>query len=132
MRTLTSEDILDINKMCPLDMGVFCEPFGIPDDIKEHVVYMRWINGGIKGGSCWGTKHHDREPDPKPRFKALDLVLKFIKPDLTFLQFREIEELIQSSEKTEFQYYGNRTEHAVEFIVLSDLYKKLQEIENEG
>lgn len=125
---LSKEDITEINSQCPSQQGIFTEPIGIPDKIKEPVIYMRWETGGVSGGSCWESSnpqpYHNTEP--KPKFKVLDLVLKKLKPDLTFLEFREVEELVKSSEKTEWKYYGNCTEYGIEFIILSDLYKTLR------
>lgn len=125
---LTKEDIEAINNECPSNQGIFNEPYGIPNNIKELVVYMRWETGGVSGGSCWDSSNPRpyTTDEPKPKFKALDLVLKRLKPDLTFLQFREIEELIKSSENTEWECYGNCTDWAVEFIVLRELIQKLE------
>jgi len=126
---LTKSDIEEINNECPSEQGVFVEPNGIPNSIKEPVVYMRWETGGVRGGGY----HSDSNPrpykndEPKPKFKALDLVLKKLKPTITYLEFREIEGLIQSSETDDYgDYYGNKTDYAVEFIILSDLLKALK------
>lgn len=103
IKNMTQEDIREINLECPSsEQGIFKEPFGIPNHIKEPVIYMRWVKGGIEGGSCWGTERTQRESEPKPKFMVLDLVLKKLKPDLTFLQFRDIEYLIHSTEKKKF------------------------------
>jgi hypothetical protein len=108
---------------------VFIEPFGC-DGMKEHIIYMRWETGGITGGSCWGTKHHHREGQAKPRFKVLDLVLKEIKPNLTFLEYREIEDLINSdSGRDHSDYYGNYYEYGFEYIPLAKLYEKLESLD---
>lgn len=132
---LTKEQITEINKRAPMEwqeneQGVFVEPFGIPSSIKEPVVYMRWHTGGVSGGSCWDSsnpQYYKSEKD-KPRFEVLDLVLRELKPDISFLDFREIEKLIQSSEKTEYEYYGNYTDFAMEWIVLSDLINLLEKL----
>ena len=47
---LTKEQIEHINKEAPMDwqtneQGVFTEPSGIPNDVKEPVIYMRWETG---------------------------------------------------------------------------------------
>jgi hypothetical protein len=56
----------------------------------------------------------------------LDIVLKKIKPDLTYLEYRELEELIKTNEETDREYYGNSTDYKIEYIILSDLYKTLK------
>lgn len=110
---LSSEDIFEINENCPSGQGIFKEPNYIPNDIKEPVIYICWESGGWRGGSCWGDTPRSYEGEPKPNFKVLDLVLKKIKPDLTFLQFRDVEELIKSNKDTEREYYGNSTDYTV-------------------
>ena len=57
--------------------------------------------------------------------RILDLVLKELKPDISFLEFREIERLIHNNSETEYETYGNHTDFEIEYIVLSDLYKFL-------
>lgn len=126
---LTKEQIESINNECPYNQGIFKEPFGIPDFIKELVIYTRWTSGG-KPGSCWDDENTVNESysssRPDDAFKVLDLTLKALKPDITFLQYREIERLIDSNEKTDYGYYGDYTEETIEWIKLSDLYKILE------
>ena len=122
---MSPELMKEINEKCPSDQGIFKEPYGV-DHIKEPVVYMRWVSGGVSGGNCWGDKPSPRTPDKKPQFKALDLVLKELKPNITFLEFREIEGLIQSSDDYENEYYGNRYDYTMEYVILSELEKALE------
>lgn len=125
---LTEEMIKDINSKCPYNQGVFKEPYGIPVKIKEPVIYCRYETGGYEGGSCWDDSDpqpYNRET-PKDRMKVLDLVLKKIKPDITFLEFRMIEGLIHDNSETEYEYYGNSTDWKIEYIKLSDLYEALE------
>lgn len=119
---MTKEQIEKINKECPYNQGIFAEPYGIPVHIKEPVIYMRYEIGGVSGGSCWDNSN----PQPytvneKPKFKVLDLVLSELKPDLTYLQYRKIEDLIHTNEEAEYHYYGNSTDYKVEYIILSEL-----------
>lgn len=125
---LTQTQIEAINKECPSGQGIFREPFGIPNNIKELVIYTKWESGG-RGGSCWDdentvNEHYDKSR-PNDAFKVLDLTLKVLKPEVTFLQFREIEALIDSNTKTDYGYYGDYTEDTIEWIKLSDLYEAL-------
>ena len=126
---ITKQDIEEINAICPFyEQGIFVQPNGIPTDVKEPVIYMRWTVGGRQGGSCWRTPTHEREAEDKPKFKALDLVLKRIKPDITFLQYREIEELVHTNEETDREYYGNSTDYKIEYIILSELEALLEKL----
>jgi hypothetical protein len=123
---LNKEDIKEINAICPYGQGIFSEPNGIPVDIKEPVIYSRYEIGGYRGGSCFGSEAKPYTVDEKPKFKVLDMVLKKIKPDLTYLEFRELEDLIKTNEERDRQYYGNSTDYKIEYIILSDLYKTLK------
>jgi len=130
---MTKEQIEKINKLSPMkwqenEQGIFTEPWGIPDNIKVPVIYMRWETGGVSGGSCWD----DSDPQPytsdneKPKFECLDLVIKELMPNISFMQFREVEKLIKSTEETDWEYYGNCTNFDIEYIILEDLERLLQ------
>ena len=104
---LTKNQIKKINKEAPNEwqtneQGIFTEPFGIPVNIKEPVIYCRYEIGGYSGGSCWDDSNPQpyTKDEPKDKMKVLDLVLKELKPQITFLQFREIEKLIRTNEET--------------------------------
>ena len=130
---LTKEQIESINKESPMDwqtneQGVFIEPSGIPNEVKELVIYMRWQTGGVSGGSCWD----DSDPQPyttgsEPSFKVLDLVLKELYPNVSYLMFKGIEDLINNSETSDWEYYGNCMDFNIKYIVLSELVAYLQE-----
>lgn len=110
------------------NQGVFFQPNGVPVRIKELVVYTRYETGGYRGGSCWDSSDpqpYSEEP-PKDKFKVLDLVLKELMPNITYLQFKEIDSLIHTEEESENEYYGNCTDYKVEYIILSELYKLLE------
>ena len=101
---LSEEDIKEINKEAPNEwqeneQGIFTEPYGIPAHIKEPVIYMRFTTGGVSGGSCWDSSNPQSytNDNQKPKFKVLDLVLSKLKPDITFLPFREIEDLLKTN-----------------------------------
>lgn len=111
---LTNEEIKEINNSISdsWNQGIFTEPNWIPNNVKEPVIYMRWSPGGISGGSCWD----DSDPQPyynediKPRFEALDKVLMKLCPNISYLQYKDIEALIKRNSDTEWEYYGNCTE----------------------
>lgn len=129
---LTEEQIKKINSLSPNEwqtneQGVFVEPYGIPVHIKEPVVYMRYDSGGVSGGSCWESSNPRRYTnDDVPKFKVLDLVLQELMPNISYLQFKEIEELIKETSDTDYEYYGNSTDYEIRYIVLSELINKLK------
>jgi hypothetical protein len=124
MIELTKEQIEEINKECPYGQGVFIEPFGIPNEIKEPVIYTKWQSGG-RTGRCWDDESTVNEDftnvRPDDVFIVLDLVLKILKPDISYLDYKKIEALKKSNEKNDYGYYGDSTEDTIEWIVLSDL-----------
>ena len=124
---LTDAQIEGINKECPYDQGIFREPYGIPTHIKELVIYSRYETGGVSGGSCWDSSDpqpYSRQP-PKDRMRVLELVLKVLKPQISFLEYKMIDGLIEDNYNTQYEYYGNSTDYCIEYIKLSELYEAL-------
>jgi len=125
---LTKEQVDDINKECPYGQGVFREPFGIPNNIKGLVVYTKWVSG-FRGGSCWDDEDtvNDSQSSDRPddAFLVLDKVLRILKPDITYLDFRRIEALKKSNKETDYGYYGDYTEDTIEWMELEDLIEEL-------
>ena len=113
------------------DQGIFTEPSWIPSHIKEPVIYMRWIASGMSGGSCWGDEAKDfyNDRSEKLAFGVLDYVLKKLKPDLTYLQYREIERtLVHTNTETSWQYYGNCDNYEVTYVILRELEEYLENL----
>ena len=129
---LSKEMIEDINKKIRKEcysqnQGLFKEPYGIPDSEKRLVVYMRYEAGGVSGGCCWDDS--DPQPytvlDPDNSFIALDVILKELKPDISYLDYKGVEKLIKSNEQTQWEYYGNSVDYVIKYIVFDELIKKL-------
>lgn len=131
---LTKEQIDKINEEAPNDwyeneQGIFTEPYGIPTHIKESVIYQRINTGGVSGGSCWDDSNPQYySKDSNYPFIILDLVLKELIPNISYLQFKEIESLIHTNNETEYEYYGNSTEWEIKYVILSELIDKLKHI----
>lgn len=126
---LTEEEIKKINESLEdsWNQGIYKEPWGIDQNIKEFVIYQRHCTGGYGGGNCWGDEAQSYSAiDPIPNWVALDKVLEILKPNITYLEYKKIEYmLIKSNEESEYEYYGNCTDYFIRWIVLSDLYKLL-------
>ena len=127
---LTQTQIEAINKECPYGQGIFREPFGIPDHIKDLLIYTKWESGG-RPGSCWDDENTVNEEyyrsRPNDAFMVLDLTLKALKVDAKFFKFKDIKSLIHSNTETDYGYYGDYTEDTIEWIKLSDLYQAIRE-----
>lgn len=122
----TEEEIQEINNKVPYEQGIFKEPYGIDTRIKEPVVYMRWVSGGMTGGSCWDGRPRPIETEGEPNFDVLDVILKKVVPQISYLQYKEVEKLIRESDYNDYHYYGNYDEYSVKFIVLSELEELLK------
>lgn len=124
---MTPKEIKQFNKGLRVpdssDQGIFSEPWGIPVKIKKPVLYMRYETGGYSGGSCWDNSN----PEPyssnntENTWVALDKFLDINCPDITYLKYKKIEELVHTNEETEHEYYGNSTDYIVKYIKLSEL-----------
>jgi len=125
---MTKEEIELVNSKCPYEQGIFVEPWAIPIHIKEPVIYCRYETGGYRGGGYWndGEPTYYEEDAPDDKFKVLDLVLEILKPNISYLQYKKIENMIHDNYETEYEYYGNSTNWKVEYIILSELEKFLE------
>lgn len=124
---LSKEQIKEINNKCPYNQGVFVEPYGIPTSIKEPVIYCRYETGGYSGGSCWDDSNPQpyTEDVPKDKMKVLEIVLMELCPNISYLQYKQIEQLIDYNGYSEDEYYGNSIDWKIEFIKTSKLYELL-------
>jgi hypothetical protein len=123
---MTQEQIDKINALCPEDQGIFKEPYGIDTNVKEHVVYMRWCTGGMKGGGYHIDSHrHSFDGDGRPSFFALQMVLKELGVDPIMENSRIVKSLTQEGNlwNQNEDYYGNYEDFSTEYIVLSELEK---------
>lgn len=129
---LSIEQIEKINEECPYNQGVFLQPFGIPNGIQERVIYTRW-DSEWRDGSCWYDENTENpvhyQERPQNAYKVLDLVLKELKPEITYLQYKTIEGLFDSNKESDYGYYGDYTIETIEWIKLSDLYEALKTFE---
>jgi hypothetical protein len=127
---MTPEKIAELNKKCTSsEQGIYVQPYGIPVNIKEHVIYKRWYKGGYKGGNCWDdTEPYWVEGEDEPNFEILDIVLKELKPNITYIQYKEIENLIHENTTYGDEYYGNSSEDGIKYIILSQLEKYLNKL----
>lgn len=130
-KELTKEDIIDINDNCEYkDLyetyeGILSEPSGIPVDIKEPVIYMRW-----QKGYWWGNGYQDNLPGltyesvwedgEKPNFTIIDLILKKLEFNTVYSNYEEIKKLIHSEDEEDRDYYGNGGDYEIEYIILSE------------
>jgi len=138
MNELTKEDIDEINSKCEFkDLyenfeGILTEPSGIPVDIKEPVIYMRW-----KKGYWWGNGWQDNLPGltyeeiwewgESPKFTVIDLILRQLKYDyFSCIKYEEIEKIIHEEEEEDRDYYGNGGDYNIKYIILSEFLELIK------
>lgn len=127
MILLTKELIEKLNSQTSSsEQGIYVQPYGIPVSIKEAVIYMRHETGGVTGGSCWQNSHNRRYFNEEPDFEILDMVLNELHPNITYLQYKKIANIIHTNEETQYEYYGNSIDYTIKYIVVSDLIKLLE------
>ena len=107
----------------PIRSGSFKETYGIDTKVKEHVIYMRYETGRMNGGGYRGNSNlHYVKGDGRGNFTVLDMVLKKLKPEISYLEYKDIENLIRSNnDRDNEDYYGNSTDYVVEYILMSEL-----------
>jgi hypothetical protein len=89
----------------------------------------RWVVGGMSGGSCWGDDADKPiSAHAEPEFVDLDNLLTLICPNISFLQYKSILNIVESKDDRENEYYGNYTEYEVKYISLGSLYNKLKDL----
>lgn len=120
----------ELSKMCLFDQGVFVQPAGIPDSIKEQVVYYKSSPGGITGGDCWGDSDNGNrsytKTDNEPN-KVLDVVINELCPGISYAVYRKIQNAINRNDWSENEYYGNCTNWKIEYITVSELERIIAE-----
>lgn len=127
MIEITQEQIERINTKCPYNQGIFFEPFGIPTNIKELVIYTKWTSGG-RPGSCYDDEDTVNEEYTRSRpydaLKVVDELFKELGIKIE-IQDYEIAEMMDSNTYTDYGYYGDYTEDTIEWV---SLYKFLETV----
>lgn len=96
-------------------------------DIRENgLIEIRWIVGGMEGGSCWNDGANERiSPEPaKTIDSVMDLIFEAVCPDIKFMMYRRImrELECEPTKDTANDYYGNYTEYHKITVDLGRLY----------
>lgn len=93
---------------------------------KEYITSDSWSNGG-SWGNCWGDEGTISPDEPK-EFDILDDILQEVFPEITYLQYKELnKKYIEIEEWSENDYYGGTEYHSRWRIKVKDLYNFLVE-----
>ena len=96
---------------------------GYGDTVEE--LENKWQTGGQSGGSCWDdgdTTHYAESGEPEPEFESLDNILLEVAPQLSFLHYKKLSQVIKVDDNRENDYYGNYTDYAIKTITIDDLW----------
>ncbi len=88
-------------------------------------ILQYWEIGGVEGGN-WteNSNPHSYKTDeniPK-EFDDLDNILTEVCPNISFLMYKKIQQMVMYFKAINYEYYGNNTEYQVRYINLKDLY----------
>lgn len=134
MKHLTLQEFLDkaqslfdaFNKKWHNDDNYSCD---YQHRLYEGELSVRWETGGVSGGSCWDSS----DPEPYSRnlrpmeISTLDDLLSEIKPDINFLEYKKLKAALEIPfDKTDYEYYGNKTDYSGTKINLTDLYNYMK------
>lgn len=128
---MTQEQINKINSDPSIDSwyeGIFKEPYKIPNDVKELVVYQRYEIGGAQGGNCWGgeavafTNRETREFS-----RILDVVMLELWPDIPHLLYSKLLRMVNESTDSEWEYYGNYSDYVIRYLPVSVIEEFIKE-----
>lgn len=131
---LTENDIKEINRLCLINgkenEGIFFQPWGIPTNIKEHVIYCRYMKYESVGSSCYDENctRESRFDPPKKRFKVLGFVLRKLGANFSDKErMGKIAKLVRkSSTHRSTNAYADCEGYGIEYVVLSELYDLLK------
>ena len=86
------------------------------------------VSGGREGGNCWGgqAESFSRLIADPGLGEVLDSFLEQHVPQLSFLQYRKLQHLVQLDSVSESGYYGNWTEQAVWRLSFEDAWTVLE------
>lgn len=124
-------DYEKFNKICYESLRDLSDYASTWDDrdgfsIQYDKIIQKHITGGAEGGNCWGDEAKQFTNTKAPQgFIPLDRILTAVKPEISFLKYKEIEELIVVDSGSEYEYYGNHTNYDTYTLDIEKLYDTL-------
>lgn len=99
----------------------------VPEKLVSEGVEVKWVIGGVTGGSCWSSSHLEpRSAEDEPEFEELDNILEVICPKISLLQYKKLcQEVIKTEEDSSRGYYGNCTKYKIKSVNFKVLYDAL-------
>lgn len=94
---------------------------------QDEYIEKTWDKGGMSGGNCWGDEPHPYLGEEEPEFTALDSILESVCPNISFLTYKKLGSIIEETEKSHREYYGNFSTTGIKRIKAINLYNFLKE-----
>ena len=92
-------------------------------------INIRWITGGMGGGSCWDSEeysHYPRDGELEPEFNELINILDEFCPNISYTKFRKLTaDCVKVKTETQNDYYGNYSNYSVKSVNMEELFKFL-------
>jgi len=91
----------------------------------KHVLREEWYVGGYTGGNCWDDTepYYERSSDTPKELVLLDEILNQLKPDITFLQYKQlVASVVEHGSRSQSEYYGNSSDYESVSVDLQNLY----------
>jgi hypothetical protein len=93
----------------------------------EEFIEAEWVSGGITGNSCYGRSPRAVESNEPEELKRLEAILTLLCPQITYLQFRKIEDKVEIGTRSDGgDFYGNYYEYTYKVLKMKDLYDVLE------
>lgn len=98
----------------------------------DDIIRTEWTTGGVSGGGYWDESKTDNRystsGEPEPEFVELDKLLEKLCPNISYFEYKKLTKgLIEYTDYTIDEYYGNSTSYGVKFIKLRNLFDRLKE-----
>ena len=95
-------------------------------EIENGFIVQTHIAGGAAGGNCWGDEaQYFTNETPPQDFLPLDKILMAAKPNISYLEYKNIERLIVEGSYGDREYYGNHTNYKTYSLDIRKLYDAL-------
>ena|SRR5215217_3540414 len=95
-------------------------------NVRDGAIVQMHVSGGAQGGNCWGNEaQYFTNSSSAQEFLPLDKILTQVNPQISYLQYREIQKLIVEGSKHESEYYGNHTDYTTYTLDIRKLYDAL-------
>ena len=104
-------------------------------ELKSLFIEETWVSGGITGGNCWAQGPQEHYPvsveKPGSLNEPLLSIIKHFCPELSAVDFFEkVVPLIQYTEFSKSEYYGNYYDYTRVYVELEDLFNVFQAVKN--